>query len=209
MFTSTSRRQLLITAAALASGLSARIAGAALTETPSQSEGPFYPVEWSSAVDNDLIGLSSGRMRARGEALALSGRVLDTSGAPQQGVRVEIWQCDSGGIYRHPRDHRQDEFDSGFRGFGASVTDSTGAFTFQTIVPVPYPGRPPHIHAKLWRRGDEQLTTQLYLDGHPGNERDGLLSRLLNRNKDTLMIAPRASNLDGVRGFEASYDFVV
>ena len=53
-------------------------------------------------------------------------------------------------------------------GFGAQVTDNKGAYEFQTLVPVPYPGRPPHIHTKLWNGQVELLTTQVYLEGHAG-----------------------------------------
>jgi protocatechuate 3,4-dioxygenase beta subunit len=45
---------------------------------------------------------------------------------------------------------------------------------FRTIKPVPYPGRTPHIHFKVKVKGKDELTTQLYVKGHAGNERDGL-----------------------------------
>jgi protocatechuate 3,4-dioxygenase beta subunit len=43
---------------------------------------------------------------------------------------------------------------------------------------VPYPGRTPHIHfaVKLPRR--DKFTTQCYVKGEPGNERDGILRRI-------------------------------
>ena len=40
---------------------------------------------------------------------------------------------------------------------------------------MPYPGRTPHIHVKVKRRGKELLTTQCYIKGHPQNARDGIL----------------------------------
>ena len=36
------------------------------------------------------------------------------------------------------------------------------------------PGRSPHVHFKVKLKGKEALTTQCYVIGHPGNERDGL-----------------------------------
>lgn len=45
-------------------------------------------------------------------------------------------------------------------------------------MPVPYPGRTPHIHVKLLQGGRELLTTQLYIAGHPQNARDWLFRRL-------------------------------
>jgi protocatechuate 3,4-dioxygenase beta subunit len=40
--------------------------------------------------------------------------------------------------------------------------------------PVAYIGRTPHIHAKVKLGPTELLTTQLYVEGDPGNARDGL-----------------------------------
>ena len=44
-------------------------------------------------------------------------------------------------------------------------------FAFNTIVPVAYGGRPPHIHVKIWRDGGELLTTQVYLRGYGGSRK--------------------------------------
>ena len=39
---------------------------------------------------------------------------------------------------------------------------------------MPYPGRVPHIHFKIKRNGKELLSTQCFVKGYPGNERDGV-----------------------------------
>ncbi len=39
---------------------------------------------------------------------------------------------------------------------------------------MPYPGRTPHIHFKVARASKDLLTTQCYVKGEPGNERDGI-----------------------------------
>ena len=185
-------------------------AWAATARTPSQGEGPFYPVGWTANAGPDLIGIGHGAVRASGQPLALSGRVLDAVGRPLAGVRVEIWQCDHRGVYRHPRDRGRGRVDAGFRGFGAMSTDLEGGFTFHTIVPVPYPGRPPHIHAKLKRGSQELLTTQLYLKGNPSNRRDGLLSFLGPGRRAALMLALRESVLHGrIPAMAATFDFGV
>jgi protocatechuate 3,4-dioxygenase beta subunit len=57
-------------------------------------------------------------------------------------------------------------------GRGRFLTGSTGEYYFRTIKPVPYPGRTPHIHFKIRRGEQELLTTQCYVQGDPGNERD-------------------------------------
>ena len=43
---------------------------------------------------------------------------------------------------------------------------------------MPYPGRTPHIHFKVRRGERELLTTQCYVKGEPGNERDGIYRSL-------------------------------
>ena len=60
------------------------------------------------------------------------------------------------------------------RASAGSLTGSTGEYYFRTIKPVPYPGRTPHIHFKVKKGGKELLTTQCYVKGHPGNDRDGV-----------------------------------
>src|SRR5262249_11224969 len=64
--------------------------------------------------------------------------------------------------------------DKNFQGFGRFTTAANGEYYFRTIKPVPYPGRTPHIHYKLKKGGKGLLTTQCYIKGHKGNDRDGI-----------------------------------
>ena len=137
-----------------------------LVTTPSQAEGPFYPVI-PIPLRADLILQDKG---LAGEPIELMGRVIDKVGNPVPKIKVEIWQCDGNGVYDHPQQPNNQAFDRHFAGFGAVETDSNGHYWFRTINPVPYTGRPPHIHVKLWRGNKELLTTQLYLKGQTGNE---------------------------------------
>ena len=68
--------------------------------------------------------------------------------------------------------------DKQFQGFGLTKTDRNGRFFFRTIVPTEYPGRTPHIHMKLWRKGKNVLTTQLYIHDHPQNKKDFLFQQM-------------------------------
>lgn len=149
----------------------------ALTPTPAQTEGPFYPATLPLDRDNDLIAVSGAEARARGTVLHLSGQVLDRSSRPIANARVEIWQCDWQGIYLHPRDGGQNRRDAGFQGFGMATTDSQGRYRFRTIRPVAYAGRTPHIHFKV-AAGNSELTTQMYVAGEAGNGRDFLYRNL-------------------------------
>jgi protocatechuate 3,4-dioxygenase beta subunit len=173
------RRRLLLSATALA-GIGAMPAAARLLPTPPQATGPFYPLELPLDADNDLVQVAGRPELAMGTILHLGGRLLAPDSAPVGTARIEIWQCDGFGIYHHPGD-RRGPADANFQGFGATTVSADGAYRFRTIEPVPYPGRTPHIHFRITGSGFEPLVTQMYLAGHPLNERDGLYRRLGER----------------------------
>jgi protocatechuate 3,4-dioxygenase beta subunit len=148
----------------------------ALTQTPKQTEGPFYPDKLPLDTDNDLLILNDTITPAVGVITHLTGKVLDPKGNPLKGVVVEIWQCDGNGVYLHTADSKgkSDQQDKHFQGFGRFTTDKTGAYYFRTIKPVPYPGRTPHIHYKIKKGGKDLLVTQLYAaDEKERNLKDG------------------------------------
>jgi protocatechuate 3,4-dioxygenase beta subunit len=169
-----SRRQFL--AGSLALGTAAfSVPGAfadELTRTPAQTEGPFYPSKLPLDTDNDLLVINDTITPAVGEITHLSGRILGPSGEPIRNAVVEIWQVDHHGAYLHEGSANHDKADRHFQGFGRFLTGSTGEYYFRTIKPVPYPGRTPHIHFAVKLKGQETFTTQCYIKGHPGNERD-------------------------------------
>ena len=152
-----------------------------LLRTPALTEGPFYPDELPLDTDNDLIKISDDVTPAIGEVTHLTGRVLDADGEPIKDAVVEIWQCDANAVYLHTADSRQkkDQQDKHFQGFGRFTTAADGGYRFRTIKPVPYPGRPsPHIHFKV-RKGDRDLiTSQIFIEGHEGNRKDGVFAAL-------------------------------
>lgn len=173
-----SRRNLLsgglvLGAAALATP---RLFAEDLIATPSMTEGPFYPNELPLDTDNDLIIVNNGITPALGEITHLTGKVMDVRGNPIRNAFVEIWQVDHNGVYLHTGDNRnRDRRDANFQGYGRFLTSSSGEYYFRTIKPVPYPGRTPHIHVAISRNGQRIYTTQLFVNGHPQNDRDGLL----------------------------------
>lgn len=174
-----SRRHLLVGGAATLFMVPSSL-GAALQPTPPQTAGPFYPPRLPFDHDNDLVRVAGQAERAAGTILHLSGRVLGAGGRPLPGVRIEIWQCDAFGHYHHPRD-RGGIADPRFQGFGRTIASAEGTYRFRTIEPVPYPGRTPHIHFRVAGDGIEGVTTQMYIQGHPLNARDGIYSRLGSR----------------------------
>ncbi len=176
------RRTVALLGAAGASGLAGAMIGgpawaAALVKTPRQTEGPFYPTRFPVDSDADLVQVAGRSGKAKGTVTYVTGRVVDPSGRPVSGARVEIWQCDAGGVYHHPGDSRGPA-DPNFQGYGRAVAEADGGYRFRTIRPVPYPGRTPHIHFKISGSGFSGLTTQMYVAGEPGNRRDFVLNAI-------------------------------
>jgi len=187
------RRGLIVAAPAL---ILSHQAWATIAPTPRASEGPFYPAEIPTDHDNDLVRIDTMVREAGGEILDLRGVVTDSDAKPLVDAVVEIWQCDANGVYRHPGDPRPQRRDTAFQGFGRTRTTSAGEFRFRTIVPVPYPGRTPHIHAKIIAAGRPDLTTQFYLAGHHSNDRDFLFNRMNSADKErvSMTIEPHSGN---------------
>ena len=154
---------------------------AALDVTESTTAGPFY----KTGAPFRSVLIESG---IQGTPFVLSGKVLDPSGASLKNAVVDLWHADSTGTY----DTR------GFRLRGRIRTDSEGRYTFRTIKPRFYSGRPAHFHLKIY--GDEvaELTTQLFFKG------DALLGR--DRiARSSLVLTPKEQE----DGLAASFDFVV
>lgn len=169
------RRRALIGASAALAAPQVLWAQAALVVTPGQTEGPFYPRSLPTDRDADLVRVQGQPAQAVGHVTHISGRVLNKRGEVVRGAMVEIWQCDANGVYNHPGDSGQRSRDVAFQGYGRTDVDVSGRYTFRTIRPVAYPGRTPHIHFKVHAPGAGVLTTQMYVDGEPQNQRDGVL----------------------------------
>lgn len=163
--------------------------------TPSQSEGPFYPVAMHADTDFDLLRNGQARY-TRGQPAWVEGTVVDLAGVPVAGAVVEIWQCDHAGHYHHPGDGGR--ADPSFQGFGRVTVGRDGRYRFRTLKPAPYSGRTPHIHVKVHLDRRERLTTQLYVAGEPGNERD-FLWRRLNAADQAALTVPFNASPDGLR----------
>jgi protocatechuate 3,4-dioxygenase beta subunit len=179
-----SRRAFLGTLALGATAFTARGAFAEeLTRTPTTNEGPFYPTRLPLDTDNDLLIINDSITPAVGEITHLSGRLLDAKGNPLKGAVIEIWQCDRDGTYLKQYQRDQEKFDTNFQGYGRFLTASTGEFYFRTIKPVPYHGRPAaHIHARVWQGNKKLLTTECFIKGNQGNERDGQFRGIRSRD---------------------------
>lgn len=161
-----------------------------LTWTPAQTEGPFYPDRLPLDTDNDLVVLNDSLTPSAGIVTWLSGRILDAKGRPVTNATVEIWQADANGVYLHKGSDNGDRRDRHFQGFGRFLTGTKGEYLFRTIKPVPYPGRTPHIHFAVKVPGQEKFTTQCYVRGEAGNEKDGVLKGITDARARASVIIP-------------------
>ncbi len=204
-----SRRALLVRGAGLVAATAAPAwltpalaQGQALRPTPSQTEGPYYPVALPADTDGDLLRTGA-TAYPKGQAAWITGTVTDTRGTPLAGGVVEIWQCDQDGHYHHPGDGGR--ADPAFQGFGKVTLGKDGRYRFRTLKPAPYSGRTPHIHVKVKLEGQTLLTTQFYVQGDPGNARDFLWRRLGEADQAALT----RPFVNGPDGLQAQYPVVV
>lgn len=172
--------------------------------TPTQTEGPFYPVAIPKDADFDLLRNGS-LAYSKGQPVWVTGTVADASGKPVTGAQVEIWQADHAGHYDHPGDGSKS--DPAFQGFGRVSVGADGSYRFRTIRPVPYSGRAPHIHFKVKLGNRDLLTTQLYDEAASnGNARDFLWRNLQG---DAARAALTKPFVNGADGLAAQFDIVV
>jgi protocatechuate 3,4-dioxygenase beta subunit len=191
--------------------LPARGFASQLVATPSQTEGPFYPVGFPTDSDGDLVQVRGQAARAAGTVLHLQGRVLDASGKPLDGALVEIWQCDSQGLYDHPRQSGRERRDAAFQGYGKVMTDAQSAYRFRTLKPVAYAGRSPHIHLKVSTADGRRLTSQFYLAGDAQNEQDFVYRNAGRDQKKRERIDMRLEPANGIEtgAFATTMDIVI
>jgi protocatechuate 3,4-dioxygenase, beta subunit len=172
--------------------------------TPRMTEGPFYPRSFPQDTDGDLTRLAGQGASAQGEVLDVEGLILDRSGRPRAGARLEVWQCDATGHYHHVGGG---EGDPAFQGFGAVTADAEGRYRFRTIRPVPYPGRTPHIHFAVLEGGRRRLVSQMFVEGDPGNARDGLY-RSLGESRRRVTMRLGSASAPGAK-LQGSLDIVI
>jgi protocatechuate 3,4-dioxygenase beta subunit len=118
--------------------------GSSCVLTASLEEGPFFVDEKLNRADirtDPVTGAVS-----TGIPLALTfnvSRVANNACTPLTGAYLDVWHCDSGGIYSDV-DGSSQKFLRGYQ-----VTDPNGIASFATVYPGWYPGRTVHIHFKL------------------------------------------------------------
>ena len=201
------RRKLMLGISGLiAAGASGAVA--ALAPTPRQTSGPFYPVTLPLDDDNNLTRVAGKSGTAKGIISELSGSIIDINGNPLHDMRIEIWQCDANGRYRHPREKADRPLDENFQGHGFTHTDARGLYRFRTIRPVSYPGRSPHIHIAVVPKDEAPFVTQLYIAGEPRNETDFLFNNIPPAKRHLVTAEFKPVSTDGAEQ-EACFDIIL
>lgn len=180
--------------------------------TPPQILGPFYPVAERPDLAGDLARPAGSAAEAGGQLIYVRGRVLARSGKPVPHARIEIWQANAAGKYRHPSDTNPAPLDPNFKGFAQLRTNAAGRYAFRTVKPGGYPTaegdiRPPHIHFTVDGRLD-RLVTQLYFAGEPQNQTDRWLNSLPQPERLIVALSAAPSHL-GTSASVAHFDIVL
>ena len=129
-----------------------------LKQTPHEIEGPYFRL--GAPMRSNLLEPGDK------PELVLSGRVLNETGKPIPGAVVNVWSSDAVGNYDM----------LGYKYTGYVLTDEDGRYEFTTIIPGCYePRDAKHLHVKV-QGVSSPLTTQLYIEGEPGNEDDAYYS---------------------------------
>jgi protocatechuate 3,4-dioxygenase beta subunit len=209
------RRRFLygLTAAGLAALTTPGVFAQQLAETASTTEGPFYPDRLPLDTDNDLLIINDAITPGIGEITHLTGRVLTAAGQPVRNAFVEIWQVDRTGSYVHTGGRQPTGFDRHFQGYGRFLTDAKGQYYFRTIKPIDYTligiFRTAHIHVAVSSHGRRIFTTQLLVNGHPANARDGLIRRMEPQALRTLLVDFNPLPGSRVGELAATFDIVL
>jgi protocatechuate 3,4-dioxygenase beta subunit len=166
--------------------------------TPTEVEGPFYPINAQKDKDFDLTRIMGREHEAMGERISIVGSVFDLEGQPVEDAIIDLWQANAVGKYAHPFDPNPAPVDPNFQGWAIVPSGKAGEFRFKTIIPGAYPAsgswmRPPHIHFKVTKKGYVDLVTQMYFPEQPLNQVDKLLQRK-SQKEQKLMIAQKSND---------------
>lgn len=146
----------------VALGVACAIASATWVMAQGQAREPIVglPCEGCEAVFEGLPASLSSTARIApagepGQAMTLTGRVLDREGRPRAGVVVYAYHTDAGGLYPRPATRVGAAGDRHGRLRGFAVSGADGRYAFQTIRPGAYPTReaPAHVHMHVIERG--------------------------------------------------------
>ncbi len=162
----------------------------------------------------------------KGEPLFVYGRVVDTTGNPIEGARMDVWQANPDGFY----DVQQKGIQPDHNLRGVFVTGSDGTFNFRSVrtlhYPIPddgtvgtliketgrHPIRPAHLHFIITADGFKPVTTHLFDSTCPWLYSDavfGVKESLIAEVKTVNDAALAAERNMPTEHFEMQWEFVL
>jgi catechol 1,2-dioxygenase len=151
------------------------------TETSHSLLGPFWRMHSPRVANGGTIIRSD----TPGDALFVTGRVVDRAGIPIAGAEVDVWHSSPVGLYE-----QQDPAQADMNLRGKFTTDAGGRFWFSSVMmvgyPIPtdgvvgrllamqnrHPMRPAHLHALIAKPGFKVLISQVYDPNDPHIDTD-------------------------------------
>ena len=152
---------------------------------PTQSDmlGPY----WSEQHPSRTVLANSDEPGSR---IRISGIVTaDDCSTPIANALVDVWHANDQGcytIFQNCDTGNSDNDEYNLRGI--MVTDENGNYSFESILPGYYPGRPRHFHYKITTPSGTELVTQCYFDN------DSLISDDFASNHEDLIISLNEDN---------------
>lgn len=150
-------------------------------ETSANLLGPFWRDNSPVMANGDSIV----RSETPGVPVFVNGIVIDESGKPVSGARVDVWHASPVGLYEN-----QDPGQAEMNLRGRFETDEQGLFAFRSVRPAGYPVpvdgpvgdilnffgrhpfRPAHLHALIHKPGFKTIASQIYSSDDPYLETD-------------------------------------
>ncbi|KFZ37683.1 intradiol ring-cleavage dioxygenase [Shewanella mangrovi] len=180
--------------------LFATTAACSVALTQALTEGPCY---FQTEVLDDISAEKGGL------PMQLCLQVIDSDCNPVSGLEVEVWHCDSDGIYSGDTSDSADanRFSVGFctdndsaalasKWFrGTQVTDSDGRVNFKTCFPGWYSSRTIHVHFRIRNNNLDELISQFCFNdsltadicnNHPEYASRGTQDTTLASGRDTV-----------------------
>jgi hydroxyquinol 1,2-dioxygenase len=174
--------------------------------------GPFHVDNAPVRAMGDTINLDG-----KGEPCRFEGRVLDLTGKPIEGARVDVWSDSADGFY----DVQQPGIQPKWNNRGVFITGLDGAYAFTGIKPTSYPipddgpvgkmlgalgrhpYRPAHMHFLVTAPGFQKLVTHTFVGGDKYLESDAVFGVKAS------LIAPFEPATDGKTLWRSPFDFVL
>ncbi len=178
---------------------------------PKMTEGPYFVDEMLNRSDIRTDPSDGSAVLGAPFELTFNVSHIGANGcASLEGAQVDIWHCDTFGVYSDVENASGKKFLRGYQ-----VTDANGQAKFVTVYPGWYPGRAVHIHFKIRINGydftsqlffDDAFTDQVYLQ-EPYNQRGVRNVRnpndnIYNNGGSQLLL----NVVQGAEGYSAAFD---